>query len=621
MQATKDRQRNWRGILLAGFAFIGMAFVLPTSPAQAIQLYDGSVWQAQLDTTVSYGLMWRVEKRDKGIIGIGNGGKKSSPNFDDGNLNYSTGLVSNQAKIISELDLASEFGGLFLRGRAFYDFETMDGNRSRTDLLSDAEDQSGRSIDLLDAYVWGQKDLGPVPVQVRVGEQVVSWGESTFIQGGINVLNPVDLSALRSPGAELKEALLPEGLVWANAGLTENISVEGVYFYDWGKIELDPLGTYFSEVDFLGDEAFKVVLGNGTFPDMGNASVADTFLGLPRSDDYKPKDDGQYGAALRWYVPALSGTEFGFFFLNYHNRLPVLSAKTGTLPGLINAGAAAGAVYAAAGVGPGMNPAVDAAAQGMALNEYLKTAAYRAEYVEDIKLYGVSFATELFGVAFQGEYSFRPDAPLQIDDVELLLSALGPLNPALGGLSQLGAATELDHDFKGYIERDMSQVQMTATHLLGPTLGADEMVVLGEVGLVHVHNMPSTSTLRLEGPGAVKPGSDAAAAALGFPSKESSDKFADATSWGYRLLVQMDFNNAIGAISLKPRVAWSHDVDGISPLGGPFQEDRKAITLGLGGTYLDAWSADVSYTSFFGAGDYNMINDRDFIAANIKYSF
>jgi len=35
---------------------------------------------------------------------------------------------------------------------------------------------------------------------------VVSWGESTFIQGGMNVINPVDVSKLRVAGAELKEA-------------------------------------------------------------------------------------------------------------------------------------------------------------------------------------------------------------------------------------------------------------------------------------------------------------------------------------------------------------------------------------------------------------------------------
>ncbi len=51
-------------------------------------------------------------------------------------------------------------------------------------------------------------DIGDMPLDVRVGRQVVNWGEATFIQG-INVLNPIDVSAFRRPGAEIKEGLLP----------------------------------------------------------------------------------------------------------------------------------------------------------------------------------------------------------------------------------------------------------------------------------------------------------------------------------------------------------------------------------------------------------------------------
>ncbi|MEA3362607.1 MAG: DUF1302 family protein, partial [Thermodesulfobacteriota bacterium] len=81
-------------------------------------------------------------------------------------------------------------------------------------------------------------------------------------------------------------------------------------------------------------------------------------------------------------------------------------------------------------------------------------------------------------------------------------------------------------------------------------------------------------------------------------------------------------NNAIGAVTLSPRIAWAHDVSGTTPgPGGNFIEDRKAVTLGLGANYLNQWTADLSYTDYFGAGRYNLVNDRDFVAFNIKYSF
>jgi hypothetical protein len=130
--------------------------------------------------------------------------------------------------------------------RLFNDFQIMDGTTERTDLSDEAKDAVGRDVELLDAYVWGEHNFGSVPVQVRVGDQVVSWGESTFIGGGINYINPIDVSKIRVAGAQLKEALVPEGMVWASAGVTPDISIEGMYLYDWEETKLDSPGTYFS---------------------------------------------------------------------------------------------------------------------------------------------------------------------------------------------------------------------------------------------------------------------------------------------------------------------------------------------------------------------------------------
>ena len=193
----------------------------------------------------------------------------------------------------------------------------------------------------------------------------------------------------------------------------------------------------------------------------------------------------------------------------------------------------------------------------------------------------------------------------------------------------------------GYEELDISQVQMTATQTFGPTFGADQFIMVGEIGVTHVHNMPSKNKNRFESPATYVTGNptqawgpfgldpdntDPAGKPLGGAHSgkpaEPSDAFADDTSWGYRVVAKLDYNNAIGAVTLSPRIAWAHDVDGNSPgPGGNFLEDRKAITFGLGASYLNTWSGDLSYTDFFGANQYNLINDRDFVAFNIKYSF
>jgi hypothetical protein len=64
---------------------------------------------------------------------------------------------------------------------------------------------------------------------VRLGKQVVSWGESTFIGGGINSINPIDVSAFRRPGAEIKEGLIPVNMFYVSQSLTDNLSAEGFY--------------------------------------------------------------------------------------------------------------------------------------------------------------------------------------------------------------------------------------------------------------------------------------------------------------------------------------------------------------------------------------------------------
>ena len=173
---------------------------------------------------------------------------------------------------------------------------------------------------------------------------------------------------------------------------------------------------------------------------------------------------------------------------------------------------------------------------------------------------------------------------------------------------------------------------MTATKLFGPTFGADQFVLLGEVGLTYVHDMPDKDEFRFNGPGTPISGNEVITSGndgiLGtaddvhYGEYEPSNAFADETSWGYRMIAKLDFNNAIGAVTLSPRIAWAHDVQGTTPgPGGNFIEDRKAITLGLGANYLNQWTADLSYTDYFGAGRYNLVNDRDFVAFNIKYSF
>ncbi|MCA1798731.1 MAG: DUF1302 domain-containing protein [Xanthomonadaceae bacterium] len=551
------------------------------------------------DTTLSYGLQWRVADRDDSLVGKANLNPATalmtpeqfiaapgafSVNGDAGNLNYDDGdLISNAAKITSEFSMRGDTFGFFARGFYFYDFENVD----HPGLSPAARRRVGERGDILDAFVYGDWNIGESqrPFSLRAGKQVVNWGESTFIQGGINVINPIDVSVLRVPGAELRDALLPVMALWSSIGVSENVSMELFWQAQWKPIKIDPPGTYFSTANFVGAGGNEVVLGFGQFTrDQAFANGAV----VARAPSVTPDDGGEYGAALRWFSPRFD-TEFGFFALNYHSRLPVLSgiAVTGASP---------------------------------------STGRYYTEYPEDIKLYGISFNTVMAGWAMQGEYSYRPNQPLQFDDVELLFGALSPLNAVLPHshfLSQLGTFAP-GANVQGYERHKVGQAQVTATYLFGQNnpFRASNMVFLTELAVTHVYDLPDRSVLRYEGPGtSTGGGADRTTGDLRNPLTQRGG-FADATSWGYRMAARVDYNSVFGAWNMSPRLAFAHDVSGTSPgPGGNFIEGRKSISAGLNFLRLEKFAVDVSYTNYFGGGAFNLISDRDFAAIDFKYSF
>jgi hypothetical protein len=483
----------------------------------------------------------------------------------------------------------------------------------------------------------------------------LSWGEGTFIPNGINVINPIDVAQFRTPGATLREGLKPIPMISGSVSVTESTTVEAFYQLDWQKVETDPPGTFFSTNDFVGAGGTRAFLGFGEFSDLGtsfgaltpaiNADLAagglaaqplfdSTFLGVPRSADDTPGDGGQFGVALRFFADQLQGAEFGLYYMKLASRLPIVSARTGSAAGVAEGSTAALAIGNPASATSAAVGAATAAQIGGAIgvDRYAQTASYFIEYPEDIDVIGASFNSEVgnTGWALQGEYSFKRDMPLQIDDSELLFAALTPLSTANPLFYSQFANNQLgtfgtDTVIHGFIERDVSQIQATATKVFGPTLGANTGVFIVELGVNHVHSMPSQSTLRLNAAGTDTSGNSQQAAAGGAhagKAAEPTSAFPTATSWGYRMVAQLTYDNAIEAVNLSPRIQWAHDVQGISPQpAGPFREGRKAISIGLKATYLEEWEADIAYTSFFGAGRYNLLNDRDFFSATLKYSF
>jgi hypothetical protein len=48
---------------------------------------------------------------------------------------------------------------------------------------------------------------------------------------------------------------------------------------------------------------------------------------------------------------------------------------------------------------------------------------------------------------------------------------------------------------------------------------------------------------------------------------------------------------------------------------------RKAVNLRVSVDYTNTWLLELSYTSFFGAGRFNLLNDRDLVRFQLSYFY
>ena len=620
-------------------------------PAFGVSFNVGEI-EGQFDSSLSIGASWSTESANKNLIGVNNGGRGLSQTSDDGHLNFKSGeTFSKIFKGIHDLELKYGDTGVFVRGKYWYDFELKDESRPFKDISDSNRKEGAKSSggQILDAFVYHNYSVADQPGSVRLGKQVVSWGESTFIGGGINSINPIDVSAFRRPGAEIKEGLIPVNMFYVSQSLTENLSTEAFYQLEWDQTVTDNCGTFFSQPDVISDgcdnnlavlrtrNGLNSALAAAGLPaGLRNASIntlaargvtwgdPDEGVIVRRGPDRDARDSGQFGVSFKYMFDPLD-TEFGAYFMNYHSRAPIFSGHgapasaysgAGLVGGLVGAGVPLGV---AAGLAPTLLPLVVAG-----------NSSYYVEYPEDIRLYGLSFSTTLpTGTAWSGEVSYRPNAPVQLNTTDILFSGLTPLNPNVSALQG-----QPGQDQQGYRRKEVTQLQTTFTHFFDQVMGAARLTLVGEVGYTHVGGLESNSEARYGrdpsyGPGPL-PGGQCqvlnTGTLAGGPQNNVSrycenDGFTTANSWGYRGRAIWEYNDAIAGVNLKPNVAWSHDVEGYSPgPGGNFEEGRKAVSLGVDAEYQNTYTASLAYTNFFD-GKYTTTDDRDFVALSFGVNF
>ena len=660
MRNLTKRARALSPVLKASTLAVALALA---GAANATQFNYDNGFSGSFDSTFSYGISVRAEKQSKTLIGIANGGVSRSVNEDDGNQAYNKNRPFSQV-LKGTHELSGKYDGwsMLVRGSYFVDTEA----RGASNLGPIGRDRLAQDAKILDAFVARTFQFGEKNINVRAGRQVISWGESTFIPNGINIINAVDLSKLRTPGSELKEAFIPTSTLFASFELTKQASLETFVLFNHDTFKLDPRGSYFSSNDTASDDSTELIFSFGRRKDLtggrrpGNlipptspAFATTQALGYgpfdpaaavwaPRKPDRNPRDTGQYGAAFRYLATELNNTEFGAYFVNYHSRTPVLSGVRGTPTSIVTGGPLAGAVG------------------------HTGTASYFVEYPSDIKMYGFSFNTQgPAGVALQGEVSYRPNQPLQLASAEVVLAAVGLPNLLTGfatipgtvsATAPFGASAAFfvpaGTEITGWRRVKQTQFQMTGTKSFPNVLGASQGVVVGEVGYTRYNGL--TNGLKFSGPGTGLPVT-AQGAVAGQAGSVQTDGFVTENSWGYRLVGRLEFPNALFGGNLAPRAAFSHDVKGVSQT---FNQGVKSISLGTNLEFQRRLSFDFSYNMFFGGRVYcgtdqitnagqtalaaqingvaalgiapqgagfcsnaNPIRDRDFYSFSVAYSF
>ncbi|MGQ7819238.1 DUF1302 domain-containing protein [Metapseudomonas furukawaii] len=573
-------------------------------PAFAVSFNIGEV-QGQFDSALSIGASWATSDADSHLIDVTNGGNGFSSSGDDGRLNFKKGeTFSKIFKGVHDLELSYGDTRAFLRGKYWYDFELKDENRPFKQISDDGREMSARSAgtQILDAFVSQRYELAGNPGDVRLGKQVVSWGESLFIGNSINSINPLDVAALRRPGSELKEGLIPVNMFYIAQGLSENLSLEAFYQLEWKPYALDNCGTFFG-ADPVAKGCNNNLNGGlaAIAPLQPIAAAAGLGFGISdpegvivrREQNNDPRDSGQYGLALRWLG---DGVEYGAYYLNYHSRAPRFSLRTASgVTDFINND-------------PGFATLDPDLQFALGLATGAGNTSYFLDYPEDIHLYGASFATELpTGTAWSGEISYRPNAPIGINTADLFGGALNPTFRALTGSDiEPTVAAEEGQVLQGWKRKEVTQAQTSFLHLFDPVLGATSLSLAVEVGLTHVGGLESLETQRY--------GRDSV---FGDITQGGRHGYYTANSWGYRAFANLKYSDVFAGINLAPNLFWSHDVDGYGPV---FNEGAKSVGLGLDADYRNTYTASVAYTNNFG-GDFNTDVDRDFISLSFGVNF
>lgn len=355
---------------------------------QAAEFDTGTDLKLRWDNTIKYSAAWRLAKPSPVLIGATN------PNGDDGDLNFARGMVSNRADLLSELDLS--YGDFGFRASAAAWFDTL--YRRGTDNTSPATSNTrphnafdpataalhGKKAELLDAFMFGQSDLGDGRLlSFRLGQHALLYGESLFFgnNGIAGTQGPIDvIKALQVPSSQAKEVFMPVNQLSAQLQLNPSLTLGGYYQFKWKRNRTPAVGSFLSATDFLDTGGHRLLRGAPLVPGGGPQA-------LNRSGDLEASDSGQFGAQLKWR-PDFVDADFGLYLTRSNSKNSITHVRPAVIPG--------------AGV---VDPSIFNPITG-------QVGTYSLVFPEGIKTLGASVNTTVGPVNLAAEASVRHNTPL-----------------------------------------------------------------------------------------------------------------------------------------------------------------------------------------------------------------
>ena len=621
----------------AGFMLTGTLLLSASAQAFEFEAMDGEV-QGTLNTTITLGAKYDLEGYET---------PESNEQLEnDGDRSFKKGFVSKALKVTSELDVKKDNYGFFGRATAYYDHVLMNGTNhwqenNDADVAKglydesgtfpgwsdEVKDNQGRGVKLQSAYVFADWDFdGGQQLSLKLGDQTHNWGETIFYGGGMMDLNAYDMALSTVPGSD-GDLNLAQGMLMADLQFNDQMTLSGFVQYDWEASILPGRGTYgsgedifvpgsdFAHYDLAGlnvDAATLQALGFNYDP----AVTPDFMVVANTSGSQAAKNSGQWGLRFTFEPESMPDTEFAVYYSNYHSSLPTIDVMISDDPTLL-ATAQGVRTNVAAGI---TDPALAAIQSNYMGNLYLlNQGTYaRTSYAEDIKMWGASFNTKVFGYTqIAGEITYKENAPIWIDHPEDLLSQALAAHTSILDDGKWNAS-QADGDlvayigewYKNYETTPVWDASLSVIQPFGAVLGTDLMYVVGEAAFEQVSGLDNYDNYVAKG------SSDWAGDERNGTPELNADERLDRFSWGYNMMVGANWNDvAMPGLNLESTFRFTHDVDGNSHMTGRFEEGEKKINMGLTAKY-DDMMAKVTW-----GGDADTVLRKGTITGTVGYTF